>query len=180
MPLVARSTSFYGMSESVAGFCTERSVLRTVRTKGRIEVSNNTKDKFKVRTNRKGLALKGYDPLAYFTLGEATKGSPDISYRWSDAEWLFATTEHRDLFINNPTSYAPQFGGSCAVASATGHNIVSGSPKHWRIENGHLYVNRDPLASALHKPLTKRIHRLSAKVRADQGIETAAAEPIAA
>lgn len=143
-------------------------------------MSTTKQNKFKIRTDRKGLALKGYDPVAYFTIGEATKGSADISYHWSDADWRFATTEHRDLFISDPTKYAPQFGGSCAVASATGHSIVTGSPKHWRIENGHLYLNKDPFASMLHKPLSKRIHRLSAEVRDGQGMNAEAAEPVAA
>lgn len=124
-------------------------------------------EKFRTRANRKGLALKGYDPVAYFTLGKPTKGSADISYEWSGAEWRFATAEHRDLFVNDPSTYAPQFGGSCAVAAATGHS-VSASPKRWRIENGHLYLNKDRLAAALHKPLSQRIHRLAAELRGDR------------
>ena len=122
-------------------------------------------DKFHTRANRKGLAVKGYDPVAYFTVGEPTKGSPDITYRWSDAEWRFSSIEHRDLFVADPTKYAPQFGGNCAVAAATGHR-VSASPKQWRIENGHLYLNKDPIAAVLHGPLSDRIHRLSAELRA--------------
>lgn len=133
-------------------------------------MSKQKKDKFKVRTNRKGLALKGYDPVAYFTTGAPAEGSEDLAYEWSGAEWRFSTSKHRELFIQDPTKYAPQFGGSCAVASATGHSIVSGSPKYWRIENGHLYLNKDPFASALHKPLSSRIHRLSAQVRREQGV----------
>ena len=134
-------------------------------------MSKSKTDKFKVRTNRKGLALKGYDPVAYFTIGEPTKGKEDLSYEWSGAEWRFATEEHREMFTVDPAKYAPQFGGSCAVASATGHSIVTGSPKQWRIENGHLYLNKDPFAAALHKPLSKRIHRLSAEVRGDRTAE---------
>ncbi|MGH1492787.1 MAG: YHS domain-containing (seleno)protein [Acidimicrobiales bacterium] len=130
-------------------------------------MSNLKKDKFRTRANRKGLAIKGYDPVAYFTLNEPTKGSADITYQWSGAEWRFANTEHRDLFINDPAKYAPQFGGSCAVAAATGHS-VTGSPKRWRIENGHLYLNKDRMAAALHKPLSNRIHRLSAELRGDR------------
>ncbi len=131
-------------------------------------MSKPKKEKFQTRVNRQGLAIRGYDPVAYFTFGKPTKGSADITYQWSGAEWRFATTEHRDLFVDDPTKYAPQFGGSCAVAAATGHS-VNGSPKRWRIENGHLYLNKDPLAAALHKPLSKRIHRLSSELRGEQG-----------
>jgi len=137
-------------------------------------MSKIKKDKFRVKANRKGLAIKGYDPVAYFTVGEATKGSGAITYQWSDAEWRFSTTEHRDLFVADPSRYAPQFGGNCAVAAATGHR-VGASPRQWRIENGHLYLNRDPMASALHKPLSSRIHRLSAELRGDDGVVDIAA-----
>lgn len=130
-------------------------------------MSTQQDKKFKTRADRKGLALKGYDPVAYFTRGKPTKGLPDITYRWSEAEWRFATTEHRDLFVNDPSKYAPQFGGSCAVAAATGHR-VGASPKRWRIEDRHLYLNRDRLASALHKPLSSRIHRLAAELRGER------------
>jgi len=54
-------------------------------------------DKFQARANRKGLAVKGYDPVAYFTVGKPTKGSPDVTYQWSDIEWRFSSAEHRDL-----------------------------------------------------------------------------------
>lgn len=139
-------------------------------------MSKLKKDKFRTRANRKGLAIRGYDPVAYFTLGEPTKGSADITYQWSDAEWRFATTEHRDMFVSDPTKYAPQFGGSCAVAAATGHRVTA-SPKRWRIENGHLYLNKDRMAAALHKPLSNRIHRLSAELRGEPGISVEPQRP---
>ena len=47
-------------------------------------------------------AIKGYDPVAYFTDGKPVKGKPDIVFDWHGATWHFATTEHRDLFIGNP------------------------------------------------------------------------------
>ncbi len=136
-------------------------------------MSKLDRDKFRTRTNRQGLAIKGYDPVAYFTVGKPTKGSPDITYDWADAEWRFSTTEHRDLFVADPLAYAPQFGGNCAVAAATGHR-VSASPKQWRIEDGHLYLNKDPLAARLHRPLANRIHRLAAELRGDTEQEHAA------
>lgn len=140
-------------------------------------MSKLKKEKFQTRANRKGLAIKGYDPVAYFTMNEPTKGSAEITYQWSGAEWRFATTEHRDMFVNDPAKYAPQFGGSCAVAAATGHS-VSASPKQWRIENGHLYLNKDPMAAMLHKPLSERIHRLSAELRDEQNLSAESQAPV--
>ena len=61
-----------------------------------------------------GIAIQGYDPVAYFTDGQAVKGSDAFAYEWLGAIWHFASAEHRDLFAADPVRYAPQFGGYCA------------------------------------------------------------------
>lgn len=112
-----------------------------------------------IYTDKKGRALRGHDVVAYFTLGEQTEGDPAITSEWGGATWLFATTEHRDLFDADPTRYAPAFGGHCAVGRAVGGNFP-GSPKRWRIEDERLFMNKNLLAS-LHFPLfARRIRRL--------------------
>jgi YHS domain-containing protein len=58
-----------------------------------------------------GVAIKGYDTVAYHTEGRAVKGKSKFSYNWNDAKWHFASVENRDLFIENPERYAPQYGG---------------------------------------------------------------------
>ena len=58
-----------------------------------------------------GVAIKGYDTVAYHTEGRAVKGMSKFSYNWNDAKWYFASVENRDLFIENPDRYAPQYGG---------------------------------------------------------------------
>lgn len=58
-----------------------------------------------------GVAIKGYDTVAYHTQGKAVKGSSKFSYKWNDAEWRFINSEHRDLFASAPERYAPQYGG---------------------------------------------------------------------
>ncbi len=65
----------------------------------------------KVNTNRFGLAIKGYDPVAYFTEGRAVKGKKEFEYKWEDAKWRFSSAGNRDLFAANPEKYAPQYGG---------------------------------------------------------------------
>ena len=58
-----------------------------------------------------GVALKGYDPVAYFTLGLPVKGQKEFQFEWKNAKWLFANTEHLTLFQEDPEKYAPQYGG---------------------------------------------------------------------
>ena len=86
------------------------------------------------------VAIRGYDPVAYFTEGRPTKGSPDHSYAWRDAEWHFANAEHRDSFAAEPARYAPQYGGFCAMAMTQGVVQVI-DPEAWTIVEGKLYLN---------------------------------------
>jgi len=64
-----------------------------------------------VNTNWRGLAVKGYDVVAYFTLGEPTEGDSDFSYEWQGATWRFANAGHLAAFKADPEKYAPQYGG---------------------------------------------------------------------
>ena len=66
------------------------------------------------------LAIKGYDPVAYFTDGKPTSGRPEFEYEWDEHIWRFATADHRDLFKADPVRYAPQFGNYCAMALLNG------------------------------------------------------------
>jgi len=65
----------------------------------------------KINKSNNGIAIKGYDPVAYHTEGRAVKGNKNFSYQWNDAEWHFASAENRDLFAASPDRYAPQYGG---------------------------------------------------------------------
>ncbi len=67
--------------------------------------------KEKVNTDRLGVAIKGYDTVAYFTEGKAVKGKNEFEYEWQDAKWLFSSAANRDKFVANPQAYAPQYGG---------------------------------------------------------------------
>jgi YHS domain-containing protein len=86
------------------------------------------------------VAIMGYDTVAYFTEGQATKGSPEISYQWLGATWQFANTEHRDAFAATPIRYAPQYGGLCALGVAKDERSVNVDPEAWRIVDGKLYL----------------------------------------
>jgi YHS domain-containing protein len=64
-----------------------------------------------INKNWKGLAIKGYDPVAYFTIGRPIEGKKDFEYKWQDAIWRFANEDHLNLFKSDPEKYAPQYGG---------------------------------------------------------------------
>jgi YHS domain-containing protein len=90
--------------------------------------------------DRKGVAIGGYDPVAYFKLSRPVKGSAQFSHSWQNATWLFQNAENRDLFKANPSQYAPQFGGYCAWAVSKGYTADT-DPDAWKIVGGKLYLN---------------------------------------
>jgi YHS domain-containing protein len=92
-------------------------------------------------------AIEGYDTVAYFTDGKATKGSEEFAYDWLGATWFFANAEHRDLFAENPVQYAPQYGGHCAMGAAFGESTSNIDPDAWAIVNGKLYLQYSKGAS---------------------------------
>ena len=58
-----------------------------------------------------GVALRGYDPVACFTNGAATKGEADFAAHWDNATWHFASAANRAQFLNSPEAFAPQYAG---------------------------------------------------------------------
>lgn len=89
-----------------------------------------------------GVALNGYDPVAYFTSNEPVAGSSDFSQDWGGVTWQFSSGENRDLFADSPEDYAPQFGGFCSFAVSKGFTADI-STDAWHIEDGKLYVFAD-------------------------------------
>ena len=85
------------------------------------------------------LAIRGYDPVAYFTKQRATPGLPEFTYRWDEHRWQFANAQHRDLFKADPVKYAPQFANFCAVALSRGE-VREANPEYWLISDGKLYL----------------------------------------
>jgi YHS domain-containing protein len=87
-----------------------------------------------------GAAIRGYDPVAYFTAGKPVKGSPQFTLQWNGATWHFASAANRDAFRAEPAKYAPQYGGYCAYGAAQGYAVQT-DPAAWRIVDGKLYLN---------------------------------------
>jgi YHS domain-containing protein len=89
---------------------------------------------------RSNIALQGYDTVAYFTIGEPTKGSADFSTTYNGAEFRFVSEENLNLFLGDPQKYAPQYGGYCAWAVAQG-KTAKGDARRWAVVDGKLYLN---------------------------------------
>jgi YHS domain-containing protein len=87
-----------------------------------------------------GLAVSGYDPVAYFTEGKPVEGDRAHSHDWQGVTWRFATPENLETFKADPAKYAPQYGGYCAWAVSQGYT-ASADPQAWRIVDGKLYLN---------------------------------------
>jgi len=93
--------------------------------------------------NTPSLAIKGYDPVAYFVEGRPVKGTAAIAYDFDDSRYLFSSTKNRDLFAANPDRYAPQFTGLCAAGLADGRTVES-DPAAFVVRDGKLYLFSGP------------------------------------
>lgn len=97
-----------------------------------------------------GVAIGGYDSVAYFTKGEATKGDKEFVLSYKGADWRFSSQENLDLFSANPEKYAPQYGGYCAYAASKGA-LAKGDPEAWTVYEDKLYLNFSKSVRALWK-----------------------------
>jgi hypothetical protein len=98
-----------------------------------------------------GLAIEGYDPVAYFVLGAPIKGLPDFEANQAGAVWRFHNEGNRASFVAHPEVYGPQFGGYDPTDIARGV-IVAGNPRFFLVTEDRLYLfaleaNRDAFAS---------------------------------
>ena len=93
-----------------------------------------------VNQGDQGIAIRGYDPVAYAVTGTATRGTPQFQHQWNGAVWRFASVDNRDKFARNPEKYAPQFGGYCSWAVSRGYTADI-DPEAWKIVDGRLYLN---------------------------------------
>jgi len=95
--------------------------------------------------NEAGLALKGYDPVAYFEGAQPALGNPAIGFRWNGILYHFVSEQHRKAFIDRPARYLPQYGGYCAYAVSEG-TTADGDPQLWAVVDKRLYLNNNPVA----------------------------------
>jgi len=83
-----------------------------------------------------GKAIRGYDPVAFFTESKPVLGDSTITYAYQEATWQFTSAANRDAFKDKPEKYAPQYGGYCAYGTAdgTGHKAPT-QPDTWTIQD---------------------------------------------
>jgi YHS domain-containing protein len=93
-----------------------------------------------INHTKNGVAIEGYDPVAYFTDNKPVKGDPKFAAMWNGSTWQFASEAHRYLFTQEPEKYTPQYGGYCAFAVSEGHTATI-DPEAWKIVNSKLYLN---------------------------------------
>lgn len=88
----------------------------------------------------KNVAIQGYDPVAYFKQGKATKGKKEITSTYEGVVYYFATTANKETFVNSPSKFEPQYGGWCAFAIGDSNEKVSVNPETFKIIDGKLYL----------------------------------------
>jgi len=94
-------------------------------------------------TGTNKVAVSGYDTVAFFTDSKPVSGSPSISANYQGATYLFASEEHKKLFLEKPDKYAPQCGGFCAYGVGVG-GLFPVDISTWQVRNGKLYLNKNP------------------------------------
>jgi YHS domain-containing protein len=87
-----------------------------------------------------GVAIKGYDPVAYFTIGKAKKGKSSFSTSYHGVNYRFSTAADLNSFLANPEKYEPQYGGWCAYAMGHDGSKVEVDPETFKIINGKLFL----------------------------------------
>lgn len=93
--------------------------------------------------DKNGVAVHGYDPVAYFTAGKPVKGKASISARHDGATYYFSSETNRSAFLKDPAKYKPAYGGWCAIGASFGKKF-DGNPQLWKIVDGKLYLNVAP------------------------------------
>jgi len=92
-----------------------------------------------------GAGVKGYDPVAYFTVGQPTPGVDQYTYRWKGVTYRFASAANVKRFRTDPEKYLPQYGGYCAYAMSI-NRIADIDPSRWAIVDGKRYLNNNYLS----------------------------------
>lgn len=91
-------------------------------------------------TDKSGLAIEGYDPVAYFTEQKAVEGKKEISFTHEGKVYHFKSSQNLETFKSNPSKIEPQYGGWCAYAMGDSGDKVKIDPKTFKILDGKLYL----------------------------------------
>ena len=102
------------------------------------------------------LALKGYDPVAYFTMGKPVRGKSEFQHVFDDVRYHFVSVEHRTQFRREPDRYVPQFSGLCSMGLGAKGYKVEANPEFWAIHNDRLYLTQRDFGPPIFKKSPKR------------------------
>ena len=89
-----------------------------------------------------GVAIQGYDPVAFFTDSQPVKGNPQFQSDYRGAKYYFASSDHKAMFDKAPSQYEPQFGGYCAYGASRGKTAPV-KIEAWQIIDGRLLMQYD-------------------------------------
>lgn len=96
-----------------------------------------------VNVTEEGVAVKGYDVVAYHLVNIPTEGTAEHSVKYGGGTWYFSSVENKRLFKKNPEKYLPAYGGFCAygVTQEAKYDI---DPVAFKVVDGTLYLNLSP------------------------------------
>ena len=91
-----------------------------------------------IQSDKEGLAIGGYDPVAYFDKNSAIVGKPQYSCEYLGKTWHFSSEENRDRFLESPEHFTPEYGGYCAH-SVGNNSLVEADPESFLVRDDKLY-----------------------------------------
>jgi hypothetical protein len=149
--MTAQRQERYGLSRQIASIGLVLAALAGFWAVARLPVATAATTERVVVNRFTGLAIEGFDPVAYFTDNQAILGLPDYEAAEAGAVWRFRNEGNRASFVAHPEIYGPQFGGYDPVDLGRGVTYA-GNPRFWVITGQRLYlfgreVNRDAFAA---------------------------------
>jgi YHS domain-containing protein len=114
-------------------------ILSCIAAAGLYAQSANAR-KMQFNLENSGLAIQGYDPVAYFVGNEPVEGRQDISTVSEGVTYRFSSLQNREAFKANPAKYEPQYGGWCAYAMGSKGEKIAVDPETFKIADGKLYL----------------------------------------
>ncbi|MDN3585965.1 YHS domain-containing (seleno)protein [Pedobacter aquatilis] len=128
------------------------------------QTTSERKKEFNI--DKVSLAIEGYDPVAYFSIGKAVEGKKEISVTNNGIAYRFSTNQNKELFKANPSKYEPQYGGWCAYAMGETGEKVEVDPETFKILDGKLYLFYNKFFNNTKKSWNKDEKNLKAKADA--------------
>lgn len=110
-----------------------------------------------------GIAINGYDPVAYFKQGKAVEGKKELAVFDQGVTYYFSSNENKDEFKKDPSRYEPQYGGWCAYAMGKDGSKVEVDPGTFKVIDGKLYLYYNKFFNNTLKSWNKDESNLKAK-----------------